>query len=114
VEIKPITKDEFANLDLRQGRRGRVSYPVIKGFMEAKDPETGGPLFMGMVDRTDMPQKAGALCGAVKYYARTHGLPVHAFTRRGECYLMRLDIDEDGTEIEDWSREPEELTAENL
>jgi len=75
--------------------RGRVSYPILKGFLE-----TG--FFVVMLDRTGMQQSLKSLQSSLRAYTLNHKMPVKVFTRKGEVYLMRLDIDKDGNEIENW------------
>jgi len=81
--------------NLREGRRGRVSYPILKGFLETN-------FFLAQLDRTGVQQSMQSLNSSLTAYIRSHNLPVKLFQRRGELYLMRLDIDEEGVAIEDW------------
>lgn len=88
----------------REGRRGRVSYPILKSFMET------GKL-MAMLDRTGMQQSFQSLYSCLNSYIRNHKLPVKLFSRQGQLYLMRLDVDDDGNFIEGWTPEMEEERA---
>ena len=71
----------------REGRRGRVSYPILKSFLE-----TGKTLVM--LDRTGMQQSLQTLTSCLGGYIRNHGLPIKMMTRANQIYLMRTDIDE--------------------
>lgn len=98
VEVDP-TEFEFTQV----GRRGRVSYPILKGFLE-----TGKKLVM--LDRTGMQQSMQSLTSSLNAYIKSHTLPVKMFTRHGEIYLMRLDLDDDGNIIPDWTPESSEAS----
>lgn len=82
----------------REGRRGRVSYPILKSFME-----TGK--HVAMLDRTGMQQSFQSLYSCLNSYIRNHKLPVKLFSRQNQLYLMRIDIDDDGNFIEGWTPE---------
>lgn len=81
VDVKPEDFPMF-----REGRRGRVSYPILKSFLE-----TGKTLVM--LDRTGMQQSLQTLTSCLGGYIRNHGLPIKMMTRLGEIYLMRTDVD---------------------
>ncbi len=93
VKFEQIDPGEINNL--RQGRRGRVSYPILKGFLETD-------YFLAKLDRTGVQQSMQALTSSLGAYIRSHEMPIKLFQRTGEIYLMRLDIDENGDPIEDW------------
>jgi hypothetical protein len=78
--------------------RGRVSYPICKGFLE-----TG--FYVAKVDRTGMQQSAQSLSMSLRSYIKNHKLPIKMFQRKGDIYLMRLDIDSEGNSVEDWDEE---------
>ena len=113
VEVDP---DEVPNL--REGHRGRVSYPILKSFME-----TG--MEMAMLDRTGIQQSFQSLYSSLTAYIRSHNLPLKLFSRRGQIYLVRKDVGEDGTvekvnldkvdyRLEDSADEDEDVTFEDL
>lgn len=89
IEVDP---DEIPNF--KEGHRGRVSYPLLKSFLE-----TG--LTVAMLDRTGMQQSLQSLNSSLNAYIRNHSLPIKLFTRRGEIYLMRLDLDGEGKPLLD-------------
>lgn len=93
------TLDEIENS--ADSRRGRVSYPIIKGFME-----TGYQV--AEVDLTESGRKPMTLQVLLKSFIDTHQLPVKVLLRRGRLFLMRLDIDEQGKEIPNWKELLEE------
>lgn len=93
VKFEQVNPEDIDNL--RTAHRGRVSYPILKGFLE-----TG--YFLSKLDRTGMQQSYQALYSSLSAYIRNHDLPIKIFSRRGEMYLMRLDIDEEGNEIPNW------------
>ena len=75
--------------------RGRVSYPILKGFLETE-------FYVVQIDRTGMQQKATALQSSLRAYALSHEMPIRVFSRSSEVYLMRLDVDKDGNKVENW------------
>ncbi len=90
IEIDPNEIGEAAFT-----HRGRVSYPILKGFLE-----TG--FYVVQIDRTGMQQKATALQSSLRAYSLSHEMPIRVFSRNSEVFLMRLDVDKDGNEVSDW------------
>jgi len=90
IQVDP---EEFPNFS--ETRRGRVSYPIIKQFME-----TG--FIIAKMDRTGTNRSAASYIVLVNSYANTHLLPVKAIGRGGEVYLIRLDIDKNLQPIPNW------------
>ena len=72
--------------------RGRVSYPLLKSFIESG-------MFLARLDREGIGQKSYVLTASLRAYAKSHNLPVEVFTRQGEVYFKRLDIDEEGNPV---------------
>lgn len=93
--MKFIDVDPDELLESTAGHRGRVSYPLLKSFLE-----TGK--YVVKLDRTGMQQNAQGLRQSLQMYIRNHDMPIKIFSLRGELYLMRLDIDRDGNAIENW------------
>lgn len=83
IEVDPEDIPNF-----RDSHRGRVSYPILKSFLE-----TGKPLVQ--LDRTGMQQSLQSLSSSLGAYIRSHNLPIKMFMRRGEVYLARTDINEE-------------------
>lgn len=99
VKYVPIEPDNVDNI--RRGRRGRVSYPILKGFLESGH-------FLVKLDTTGMQQSHQSLYSSLGSYIRNHELPIKLFSRAGDLHLMRLDIDKDGNKIENWQQKQED------
>ena len=82
----------------RLGRRGRVSYPLLKSFMEAN-------IKMAKLDLTGYEGNPINIRSATTYYIKAHSLPIKIFSAGGDMYLMRLDFDSNGKPIENWQEE---------
>jgi len=95
VKFNEVNPAEINNL--RAPHRGRVSYPILKGFLETD-------MFLATLDRTGMQQSTQSLYSSLGAYIRSHDMPIKLFQRQGNMYLMRLDIDENGNEISDWRK----------
>ncbi|MHA2264887.1 MAG: hypothetical protein ACXAEN_21040 [Candidatus Thorarchaeota archaeon] len=93
VKFNEVDPNDIPNI--REGRRGRVSYPILKGFLE-----TG--FFLAELDRTGIQQSLQSLNSSLGAYIRSHNMPIKIFQRKGNIFLMRLDMDEEGNAIEDW------------
>jgi hypothetical protein len=96
VKFLEVSPDEIENF--QAGRRGRISYPILKGFLE-----TG--MFISKLDLTGVTQSKMSLAASFSTYINGHNLPIKMFQRSGNIYLMRLDIDKDGNEIADWAED---------
>lgn len=94
VKFVNVDPDDIENV--RFTHRGRVSYPILKGFLE-----TG--MFIAKLDLTGVQQSRVSLSSSLNAYIRAHNLPVKLFQRMGDFYLMRLDVDEKGNAIPDWA-----------
>jgi hypothetical protein len=91
--FKQVNPDE---IELLRGRaRGRVSYPIIKGFLE-----TG--FYIAQVDLSDTTRKAPTMHVLLKSYVQNHDTPVKPLLRRNTLYLMRLDVDKEGNPVPNW------------
>lgn len=93
VKFIDVDPEEIKNV--KPGHRGRVSYPILKSFLE-----TGK--YVVMLDRTGMQQSFQGLYSALTSYVRNHEMPIKIFTRQRQIYLMRLDMDDQGNEIPNW------------
>jgi hypothetical protein len=87
----PVAPEDVPNL--REGRRGRVSYPILKSFLESG-------MTLAQLDRTGMKQNLQSLGMCLNQYIRNHDVPIQMFTRSGEIYLARTDVDDAGNIIE--------------
>jgi hypothetical protein len=83
------------------GHRGRVSYPLLKSYMESNLP-------VAKLKMDGIQQSLVALRSSLTAYIKSHDLPVYVFQRDGDLYLARYDmeVDEEGTVhlIEDWKK----------
>jgi hypothetical protein len=106
--VKFIDVDPSEIPNHREGRRGRVSYPILKSFLETNKP-------VAQLDRTGMQQSFQSLYSSLGAYIRNHDLPIKLFSRQNEIYLLRLDLKLDGegniVRVENW-RELEYETTE--
>ncbi len=105
VKYKEVDPSEIDNL--RRGRRGRVSYPILKGFLE-----TG--YFLASLDPESLNRTTQGMAASLGIYIKSHDMPIKVFQRTGTIYLMRLDVDEKGKEISDWREEEAKLEAKPL
>lgn len=99
VKFVDVDPNEIQMISER--RRGRVSYPILKSFLE-----TGK--YAVMLDRTGMSQSLMNLTTSLNTYIKNHDLPVKVLQRRSQIYLLRLDLDEEGNKISDWKEKIEE------
>lgn len=88
MKLEPVNPNEIENVT--SGSRGRISYPIIKMFMESNSP-------CSKLDRGGMQQSLLSLSSSIGAYIRNHGLPIKLIQRKGEIYLLRLDINADGS-----------------
>jgi len=91
--MKLVPVDPASINNVREGRRGRVSYPILKMFLESNED-------LVMVDRTGMQNSFQGLYSSLRAYISSHSLPVEIFSRQGEIYLARIreDPNAKGTE----------------
>lgn len=73
----------------REAHRGRVSYPLLKSFLE-------GGLPVAQLDRTGLQQGLQSLNSCLNSYIKGHNLPIKLFQRSGEIYAARKDLDQEG------------------
>jgi hypothetical protein len=73
--------------------------------------ETG--MVMAMLDRTGIQQSLMGLSSSLNAYIRNHDMPVKLFQRKGEIYLLRLDLNEDGSENPNWKEDLKEYKEQN-
>ena len=76
----------------RSGRRGRVSYPIIKAFMERQSK-------VSKLDLTGLHKNPAYLRSVLHTYVKNHNLPIKIFSAGGDLHLMRLDLDNDNNPI---------------
>lgn len=98
-EVDPSTIDTQ-----REGRRGRVSYPLLKSFLERN-------IKMAEVELTGLNKNPQYLRSVLNTYIKSHRLPIKIFQSGGKMYLMRLDLDNAGQPIA-WSADTSEEATE--
>ena len=86
----------------REGRRGRMSYPILKSFLETH--KIAAQLNRtGILNRNGQPKSVMSLSTSLAMYIKQHRMPIRIMQRKGEIILMRRDIDDNGGFIEDWA-----------
>ncbi len=95
VKFKQVQPENIDNI--RSEYRGRVSYPILRGFLETN-------IFLAELDPVGIQTSISTLASSLNAYIRTHDLPIRMFRRKGVVYLMRLDIDENGQKIPNWQK----------
>ncbi len=103
VKLVPVDPSEISTE--RLGRRGRVSYPIVKQFLEMK-------IKICRADLDGLQTKPNYLRSMLHSYISNHNLPIKVFSAAGVLYLMRLDIDDDGKDIPDWEELGKDQTTE--
>ncbi len=95
VKFEPVDVDEFESeiASAKKGHRGRVSYPILKMFLESGH-------YMAKLDRTGMQQSLRGLYSCLRSYIENHKMPIQLRQRSGEVYLQRTDIDKNGNPID--------------
>lgn len=87
MKFEAVSLEEFPNA--REAHRGRISGPILKGFLESMLPAA-------KLDRTDVGRTANHLKMLLGHHIKNRGLPIKLVTRQGELYFIRLDIGQDG------------------
>jgi len=88
MKLEPVNPNEIENIT--SGHRGRVSYPILKMFLESGSS-------CSLLDHTGMQQSLVSLSSSLGAYIRSHELPIQLLQRKGKLYLLRLDINADGS-----------------
>lgn len=76
----------------RLGRRGRVSYPIIKAFMERQSK-------VSKLDLSDLDKNPAYVRSVLSAYVKSHDMPIQIFSAGGDLHMMRLDLDNDNKPI---------------
>ena len=76
----------------RLGRRGRVSYPILKAFMERN-------VKLSKLDLTGFAKNPTYLRSVLNAYVKNHNMPIKIFSAGGDIHLMRLDLDNEHKSI---------------
>ncbi len=102
VKFIDVAPEDLDNV--RESRRGRVSYPILKSFMEINK-------CLVQLDRTGLQQTLVSLTSSLTAYIRSHEMPIKLFQRHGELYLLRLDLNRDGTFNSTWRDDQSKLSG---
>ena len=107
MKLVPVDPDAINNV--REGRRGRVSYPILKMFLESGED-------LSMLDRTGMQNSFQGLYSSLRAYISSHNLPIEIFSRQGEIYLARIHEDAaakgtEGHELDQAHLDPVPITS---
>ena len=94
TRFEAVPKEELDRWTRGLQHRGRVSYPLLKQFMELGHP-------VAKLNREGLQQTTLSLSSCLSAYARNHEIPVKVSVRGGELYLIRTDIDNDGKPIQE-------------
>jgi len=92
VKFEDVDPEMLDQVERGWQRRGRVSWPILKMFLETKK-------FMVKLDITDTQRKSSSLYSSLNTYIKNHDLKVKVLSIKGDLYLKRTDIDKDGNPI---------------
>lgn len=106
IALDPEEVDEVMNHDA-SSRRGRVSYPILKGFLESG-------MEVAKLNREGLGHPAMHYQTLLKMYIEGHNMPVRLRLVNGELYLIRAEVEEGEEKKEDDAKEAPKLTAANL
>lgn len=95
MSIKMIDVDPNELDMVREGRKGRMCYPIVKTFLDS------GKVLVKL-DISETGKTFNSLYTSLNGYCNNHDVPVKVFSKNQEIYLMRLDRDKDGNEIANW------------
>ncbi|KKN55903.1 hypothetical protein LCGC14_0577460 [marine sediment metagenome] len=84
-------------------RRGRVSYPILKGFLESG-------MDVAKLNREGLNHPAMHYHTLLKMYIEGHNMPVALKLLNGELYLIRKEYAEQNEETNDEQKEAPKLT----
>lgn len=85
----------------RLGRRGRVSYPLLKSFLESG-------IRCAKLDTTGLDKNINYLRSVLYSYIRSHGLPIKLFSADGDLHLLRLNMNAAGEIDPNWKPDTSE------
>jgi len=93
VKFEDVDPEMLDQVERGWQRRGRVSWPILKMFLESKK-------FVVKLDITDTQRKMSSLYSSLNTYVKNLNLPIKVLAIKGDIYLKRTDIDKDGNSIE--------------
>ncbi|MCK9570572.1 hypothetical protein M0R72_16610 [Candidatus Pacearchaeota archaeon] len=105
VKFIQVSPDDIPNF--REPRKGRVSYPILKAFLDSG-------MVLARMDREGIQRSVTGLSAGLTAYIKSHDLPVKLFVRDGEIHLLRLDLNDDGTPNPDYQPPSDERRLKSL
>ncbi len=93
VDVDPATIDTPSDT-----HGGKVSYPIIEGFMQRNTK-------VCKLDLEGTDKNPAHLRSVLYSYIRVHRQPIKLFTSGGNLHMMRLDMDDEGNIDPDWKPE---------
>lgn len=97
MHFTPVDPRDIPNL--RDSRRGRVSYPILKSFLETGE-------LAAKLETAGVQQTKQSLMSSLTAYCRNHKLPIRLVSRGGDLFLVRLDVNPDTNELDpNWTPE---------
>lgn len=97
----PVSADEVPTGS--GGRRARKSGPILDSFIESGAYTVR--INKDALEGDDKDKAAKSTLSSLGSYARNNELPVDVFSRGGDIYLRRMDVDEAGNAVE-WTPKP--------
>lgn len=90
VPVDPADVEKFS-----VGRRGGFCSSLLKEFLESNSP-------CSKLERGDTVRTLISMSASLSMYIRSRDLPVKVMQRQGEIYLVRMDLNADGTKNPDY------------
>ncbi len=106
IALDPEEVNEVMNHD-SSSRRGRVSYPILKGFLESG-------MDVAKLNREGLGHPAMHYQTLLKMYIEGHNMPVKLRLLNGELYLIRKEYGEEEEKDSDAQEDAPKLTATTL
>lgn len=100
-EVQEVMSHDASN------RRGRVSYPILKGFLESG-------MDVAKLNREGLNHPAMHYHTLLKMYIESHNMPVVLRLVNGELYLIRKEFAEQGEDVQDKKKDAPKLTKASL
>lgn len=105
VKFIDVDPDEFVGR--REGRKGALSYPILKAFLETQKKAV-------KVDRSEPPLSKKTIMSirtSMDTYIKSHQMPIRTMQRGENLYLIRRDLDDEGNFDPNWSWDGEHADA---
>jgi len=90
---------------VEQTRKGRISWPILKMFIESG-------IYIAKIDRNTVKDCRNPTASHLNmllrsYLSRHPEVPIKIMMMEKEIYLKRLDIDKDGKPVDGWQKQQE-------